>query len=211
MYYIGRKHAAASSARNTSVEASSLLQICRHIRKLALVQLCLPEDGVGVVEAVLDPSVLLDVVEVDETSRVSVAVGGGKNTAPAELQGILVRELVLVFCIEHTVGKRLTGTNAEEVAGKTRAVAVDVVESGAFLRGHTGAHGALKTGWLAQHRRSMAAKTEWTYHGQSHALVGIDEVGEDLGGSGDGDAALVAELMEATLHAQVGQPVLAVL
>lgn len=49
------------------------------------------------------------------------------------------------------------------------------------------------------------------YHGQAHALVRIDEVGEDLGGCGDGDATLVSELVEAALHAQIGQPVLAVL
>jgi hypothetical protein len=49
------------------------------------------------------------------------------------------------------------------------------------------------------------------HHGQSLSLVGVDQVREDLGGCGNGDAALVSELVEATLHAQVCKPVLTVL
>jgi hypothetical protein len=51
----------------------------------------------------------------------------------------------------------------------------------------------------------------WAYHAQTHALVRVDEVGEDLGGGSDGDAALVAQLVQTALHTEVGKPVLAVL
>jgi hypothetical protein len=55
------------------------------------------------------------------------------------------------------------------------------------------------------------AKGGETYHGQPLSLVGVDQVREDLGGCGNGDAALVSELVEAALHAQVRKPVLTVL
>lgn len=168
---------------------SRLFQLARHVGELALLQLGLPEDGVGVVEAVLDPALLLDVVQVDETTRVGVSVGGGQDTSLAELEGLLVRQVVAVLGVEHTVGKGLTGTDTEEVASKAGAVAVDVVEGGTLLLGDTGTHGA---------------------HAEAHALVAVDEVGEDLAGGGHADAALVSELVQAALHAQPGEPVLAV-
>jgi len=50
-----------------------------------------------------------------------------------------------------------------------------------------------------------------TYHAQTHAFVRVDEVGKNLRGRGDGDAALVSELVQTALHAQIREPVLAVL
>jgi hypothetical protein len=122
-----------------------LHQLASDIGELALVQLGIPEDGVCVVEAVLDPSVLLDVVQVDETTRVCVTVGGSQNTPLSELQRLVVLKIVLVLGIEHTVGECLTGADTEQVAGKASTVAVDVVERRAFLRRHTRAHGTLKS------------------------------------------------------------------
>jgi hypothetical protein len=49
------------------------------------------------------------------------------------------------------------------------------------------------------------------YHAQAHALVRVYQVREDLGRCGDGDTALVSELVETTLHAEICEPVLAVL
>jgi hypothetical protein len=120
-----------------------LVQLARNIRELALLELCLPENGIRVVEAMLDPAILLDVVQVDEATRVRVTMGGGQDTPSAELKRVLVREIELVFCIEHTVGERLARADAEEVARETRAVAVDVVERRAFLGGNAGTHGPL--------------------------------------------------------------------
>jgi hypothetical protein len=45
-----------------------LVQVGCDVGELALLELGLPEDGVGVVEAVLDPALLLDVVQVDVTT-----------------------------------------------------------------------------------------------------------------------------------------------
>jgi hypothetical protein len=50
-----------------------------------------------------------------------------------------------------------------------------------------------------------------THHAQALALVRVYQVCEDLGRGGNGYAALVSELVEAALHAEVCEPVLAVL
>lgn len=120
-----------------------LLQRACNVGELALLELRLPEDRVRVVESMLDPSVLLDVVQIDETSRVRIPMGSRQDTPSAQLERLVVFKVVLVLCVEHTVRECLTGTNTEEVASETRAVTVDVVEGGAFLRGYTGAHGSL--------------------------------------------------------------------
>jgi hypothetical protein len=133
----------SQSSTSHTDEASHLIQLTRNIRELALLQLGLPENRIRVAEAMLDPSVLLDMVQVDETTRVRVTMGSCQNTPSAKLERRVVFEIVLVFSVQYTVGKRLTGSDTEEVAGKARAVAVDVVEGGAFLGGYAGAHGSL--------------------------------------------------------------------
>lgn len=135
------------------------------------------------------PALLLNVVQVDITTRERITVSCGKNTPPSQLESVLDAQLVVVLGVQHTVSKRLTTADAEEVAGHTGAVAVDVVQRRSLLRGDAGTHGA---------------------HAEAHALVAVDEVGEDLGGSGDADTALVTELVKAALHAQPAEPVLAV-
>jgi hypothetical protein len=129
------------------------------------------------------------VVQVDETTRVSISVGGGQDTSAAQSQSLLICQVVSVLGVQHTIGKGLTGTNTEQVAGKSRAVAVNVVQGGTLLLGHSGTHGT---------------------HRQTHALVLVDQVGENLGGSGHGDAALVSELVKAALHSEPCEPVLTI-
>jgi len=50
-----------------------------------------------------------------------------------------------------------------------------------------------------------------TYHTQTHTLVRVYQVGEDLACCGDRDAALMSEFVETALHAKICEPVLAVL
>jgi hypothetical protein len=187
---------------------SHLYQLTRNIRELALVQLRIPEDRVRIAEAMLHPTILLYVVQVDETTRVRITMCRSQDTPSTELECLVVAEIIAVLCVEHAVCEGLTGADAEEVAGEARAVAVDVIEGGALLRGYAGAHCTLK----------MLSAHEWyceeegrTYHAQAHALVRVHQVRQDLGRCGDGDAALVSELVEATLHSKVCEPVLAVL
>lgn len=137
----------------------------------------------------VDPALFLDMIQVDKTTRVSVSVGGCQNTSPSKLQSLLGGEVVFVLSIQNTIGKSLTTAHAEKVAGQSCAVAVDVVERGALLWGDASAHGA---------------------HAEAHALVAVDEVGEDFAGGGNTDTALVTQLMQTALHAQPGQPVLAI-
>ena len=49
------------------------------------------------------------------------------------------------------------------------------------------------------------------YHAQTHALVGVDQVGENLGCCCHRDAPLVTELVQTALHAEICEPELAVL
>lgn len=127
-----------------------------------------------------DPAILLDMVEVDVATGKCISMGGSKNASPPKLQGFIFSQVVMILSIEHTVSESLPGSNTEEVARQPCALGIDVVERWAFLRCYASAHGA---------------------HAEAHALVAVDEVGEDLRGGSHRDAALVAELMESTLHA----------
>lgn len=66
------------------------LQLRRNIRELAIIKLSLPEDGVHIIEAVVHPSFLLDVVKVNETTRVGITVHSGENGATAQSQRVLL-------------------------------------------------------------------------------------------------------------------------
>lgn len=135
------------------------------------------------------PSRLLDVVQVDEATRVSITMRRRQDAPTAQLQRLLYRQVVAVLCIQHTVGKRLAGPNAEQIPRQPRTVRVNVIQRGALLLSDAGAHGA---------------------HGQTHPFVLVDQVRQDFGCSRDADAALVPQFVQAALHAQPGQPVLAV-
>jgi hypothetical protein len=75
---------------------TDLLHLRCYVGKLALLQLSLPENGVHVAEAVLDPAIFLDVIQVDEATRVCVAMHG-----LVQRQGqLLLAELC--FLIERT-------------------------------------------------------------------------------------------------------------
>ncbi|KAK3994987.1 hypothetical protein QBC44DRAFT_390739 [Cladorrhinum sp. PSN332] len=128
-------------------------------------------------------------LEVLPVRKVRIAVSGRQDTPAAELQRLLHRQVVPIFSIQHTIRKRLTRTNAEQVARQPRAVRVDIVKRRSLLLGHTGAHGA---------------------HRQPLSLVLIHQVGQNLGSRSDADAALVTELVQTALHTQPGEPVLAV-
>lgn len=124
-------------------QGHNLLQLTSNIRKLALLQLGLPENRIRIIESMLDPPVFLDVVQVDEATRVGVAMGCGEDASAAEFEGFVVFEVVFVVGVQHAVGECLARAHAEEVACEARAVAVDVVEGGAFLGGYAGAHCSL--------------------------------------------------------------------
>jgi len=117
-----------------------LHQLARNIRELALLQLRLPEDGVRIAESVLDPAVLFDVVQVDETTGESISVRSSQNTSASQRQRLLLGQIVSVFSVQHTVCECLTRSNTEEIAAETGSIRVDVVESWTFLLCDTSAH-----------------------------------------------------------------------
>ena len=103
-----------------------------------------------------------------------------QNTSPAELQSLLLIQIIPVFGIQNTISECLARAHAEKVSGQTSTITVDIIQRWALRRSHAGAHGA---------------------HGETHAFVGVDEVGEDFRGCGDGDAAFVTEFVKTALHA----------
>jgi hypothetical protein len=151
-----------------ALDGRTLLQLTCNVRELALLQFGLPEDRVRIVEAMLDPSILLDMVQVDEATRVRVTVRSSQDTSSAKLERLIVLQVVLILCVEHAVGECLTRADTEEVARQTRAVAVDVVESGAFLGSDASAHGALVN---VREKRRVERMDLGAYHAQAHALV----------------------------------------
>jgi hypothetical protein len=68
-------HAAVETSKEIMIYPTPILhKFASNIRKFAFLQLRLPEDGICVKEAMLDPAFLLNVVQVDITTRVSVPV-----------------------------------------------------------------------------------------------------------------------------------------
>lgn len=129
-------------------------------------------------------------VKVDETTRVSISVRSRKNRSSSQLKCLVLGQIIMILRIQYTICERLTGSNTEQVSSQSRSIRIDVVECWSLRWSDAGAHGT---------------------HGQPTALVRVDDVGENLRGRCDGDAALLAELVEATLHSEVGEPVLTVL
>lgn len=112
------------------------LQLRCDIRKLPFLQLGLPENRVHIVESMVNPALFLDMVQVDVSTGEGITVGSSQNTPPAELEGLLLGQVVAILGVEDTVGEGLTGSDTEEVTWETGAVGVDVIEGWAFLGSH---------------------------------------------------------------------------
>lgn len=158
---------------------SVLHEFASNVRELSLLQFRLPEYWVCITEPMLNPSVLLYVIQVNETTWIGISVSGGQNAPPSQLQRFFVTQIISIFRIQHTVCKCLSGTDTEEISGQTCAVGINVIESRAFGGSHASAHRP---------------------HRQPHAFVGVDKIGEDFRGRSDRDTALMAEFVEAALH-----------
>lgn len=131
---------------------------------------------------------LLNMIQVHRVTGKGITVSRSVDTPPAQLLRLLIRQIPPVPLIQHTICKRASTTHTEQIALQPRSVAVDVEDRGPRL---------------------VPAADHGT-HGETHAFVRVDEVGEEFGGGGDGDAFFVAQFVEATVHAKVRFPVLAV-
>ena len=128
----------------------------------------------------LYPPILFHMVQIDIAAGIRIPVRSSKDAPPSKLQSILHIEVVMILRVQHAIRKRLPRSHTKEIARQPCPLGVDVVECWTFLWSNASAHGA---------------------HAETHSFVAVDEVGEDLGGGRDGDAAFVAELVEAALHA----------
>ena len=122
----------------------------------------------------LHPALLLHMIQINITTRKRIPMRRRQDTPPPQLQCLVRIQIIPILGIQHTIGKRLPTAHAEQVPSQPRAIAIDIVQCGPLLRRDAGAHGA---------------------HAEPVAFVAVDEVREDLGGGGDGDAALVSELV----------------
>jgi hypothetical protein len=157
-----------------------LHQLACDVREFALLQLRLPKNGIRVAEAMLDPSILLNVIQIDETARVRISVGCRKDTSASQLKCFLLGQIISVFGIQHTICKCLSRSNAEQVPTQSCAIRIDVVKSRTLGRSDASTHCA---------------------HRQAHSFVGVNEVGKDFRGGCYGNAAFVSEFVQSTLHA----------
>ncbi|KAJ8577691.1 hypothetical protein ON010_g1522 [Phytophthora cinnamomi] len=134
----------------------------------------------------------LEDVDVADAAAVGVAVRGVVDGALAELDGLVVRQVPAPVGVQHAVGVRGAGADAElghVLAGRdARALVVHVVEHG------------------------LAVVVAHHHHAQRHAvaLVVVARVGDELRGGAHRDAVAVAQLVHAALHGQVALPELAV-
>ncbi len=138
----------------------------------------------------LHPPLLLNMIQIHAPPRIRIPMRRRQDTPPAQLQRLLLAQIIPILSIQHAVRERLAGPDAEQIPRQPRAVRVDVVQRRPLLRRDARAHSA---------------------HRQAHAFVRVYQVREDLRRRGHGDALLVAELVEAALHPEVGEPVLAIL
>jgi len=91
----------------------------------------------------LHPPILLYVIQIDVPAGISIPMRSSQNASTSKLKCFIFGQVVSVFCIEDAIGECLARTDTEEISGKAGAVAVDVVEGGAFERCHASAHGSL--------------------------------------------------------------------
>lgn len=127
-------------------------------------------------------------IQVYRVTRERITMSRSINTPPPQLLRLLIRQIPPIPLIQHTIRKRASTPHTEQIALQPRSVAVHIEDRGPRLV-PAADHGA---------------------HGEAHAFVRVDEVGEEFGGGGDGDAFFVAQFVQAAVHAQVGFPVLAV-
>lgn len=72
------------------------------------------------------PAILLDVVQVDGVTGECISVTGSVDTTPAELLSLRIGQIPSVALVEHTVRKRATRANGEQVALQACSIRVDV-------------------------------------------------------------------------------------
>ena len=132
----------------------------------------------------LGPARLLDEVNVDDTSGVSITMDGMVNRAATQFNGFLLGQVPLVTSIENSVSESRSRTDGEDVAFNTSSIVVDVVK---------------------MRSRLIPASNHGT-HGQTASTVGVDDVGKDLGGGSNRDTLSVTQLKEAAAASQFALP-----
>lgn len=131
---------------------------------------------------------LLDMIQIHRITRERIPMPRRINTPPPQLLRLLIRQIPMIPLIQHAIRKRASTPHTKQIALQPRPVTIDVKDR----------------------RARLVPAADHGTHGEPHAFVRVDEVGEELGGGGDGDAFFVAEFVQATVHAEVGFPVLAV-
>jgi len=144
---------------------------------------------VHVVAELLDPTILANVVDVDDATTHSVTVSGMEDGSLAEFYCLLDSEILSVVGIKDTVGVGRARTSTEQVTSKTSALVVDVEELWSSVLVPAGDHCA---------------------HGQTVASILIDNVAKNLRSSCNADSLVVFQLPDATLLGEDSLPVRAI-
>mmetsp|Transcript_9745 Transcript_9745/g.17725 ORF Transcript_9745/g.17725 Transcript_9745/m.17725 type:complete len:255 (-) Transcript_9745:188-952(-) len=123
-------------------------------------------------------------VQVVESTRVSVAMGGMIDGPSTKVNSLFDRHVITVIGVEHTISVGGTGSNREHVSLEAGAIVVYVIELGSGL----------------------VPSRDHGSHGKSVSLIGVHGIGQEFRGGRYRDALAVSQFIQAALHSQISLP-----
>jgi len=155
--------------------------------------------------------------DIDRSSRVCITMSGMVDGSAAQLDRVGDRHVEVESSVKNTVRKCRSRTHREPFASHASAIRVDVKQLRALLINRHSENDMLATdrvpGGDSQNMLStysLIPSSDHCSHGQSHSLVVIHHVAQDLRSCRYRDAFLVAELVQPASPSKFTFPVLTV-
>merc|ERR1719186_2354105 len=130
----------------------------------------------------------LHVVNPHYSTRSCIPVGGVVDGPPAQVIGFLVSQVIPVASIQHSIGKNRARPNTEQIATSPLSITVHIVQS-----------------WP-----SLVIPSHHHAHRQTHPLIVVSHIGQQLAGGRHADPLPVTQLIQPALLRQPPLPVGAV-
>mmetsp|Transcript_21413 Transcript_21413/g.46747 ORF Transcript_21413/g.46747 Transcript_21413/m.46747 type:complete len:230 (+) Transcript_21413:1770-2459(+) len=132
----------------------------------------------------LDVSILGHVIQIVDSTRGGIAMGGMIDGSLTQIDGLFHRQIVSVVIVENTVSVGRTTAYGKHLSLQSGAVIVNVVQLWTLLV-PSGNHGT---------------------HRQTISTVGSHDIGQEFGCRCHRDSATVSELKQTTFHTKVAFP-----